>query len=179
MSEIKYLIDGKQVKYEGLFDLTGLFKVIDDYFRERGYDRLETKNFEEVFETGRQVTIELIPYKKVNDYLKMQIRIYAFFRDMKERIVEIDGVKRKLFHGRAEFWFDADLFTDFEHRWESRVVLYFMRVITDRYIRRAQTEMAEEIAKKDCMDVIDLIKSFLNMNRYKFAPTSGTYFIGN
>lgn len=179
MSEIKYLIDGKEVKYEGLFDLKGLFKVIDDFFRERGYDRLETKNYEEVYETGRQITIELMPYKKVNDYVKMQTRIYAFFKDVKEKVVEIDGVKRKLMHGKAEFWFDADLFTDYEHRWESRVVLYFLRTVSDKFIRRAQTDMAEEICKKDTMDVIELVKNFLNMNRHTFAPASATYYVGN
>ncbi len=179
MSEVKYLVDGKQVQYEGLFDLPGLFKAMDDFFRERGYDRLETKNFEEVFDTGRQITIELIPYKKPNDYIKMEIRVYAFFKDLKERVVEIDGVKRKLFHGRAEFWFDANLYTDFEHRWQDRVVLYVIRTITDKYIKRSQTALVEELAVRDCWDVVDLVKSFLNMNRYSVAPRSGTYFIGN
>ncbi len=179
MSEIKYLIDGKEVKYEGLFDLRGLFKAIDDFFRERGYDRLETKNYEEVYETGRQITIELLPYKKVNDYVKMQIRIYAFFKEVRDKVVEIDGVKRKLQHGKAEFWFDADLLTDYEHRWESRVVLYFLRTISDKFIRKSQVGMAEEICKKDCMDVIELVKNFLNMNRHSFAPASGSYFIGS
>jgi len=178
MSEIKYLVDGKQVQYEGLFDLAGLFKAIDDFFRERGYDRMETKNFEEVSESGRQITIELLPYKKPNDYLKMEIRIYAFFKNLTERIVEIDGVKRKLFHGRAELWFDANLYTDFEHRWEDRVLLYFIRTITDKYIKRTQTHLVEELCIKDCWDAIDLVKSYLNMNRYSFAPTSGGYFIG-
>lgn len=179
MSEIKYLIDGKQVQYEGLFDMKGLFKAIDDFFRERGYDRLETKNFEEVYESGRQITIELLPYKKPNDYLKMEIRVYAFFKNLKEKIVEVNGDKKKLFHGRAEFWFDCNLYTDFEHRWEDRVVFYFLRTITDKYIRQSTTSMAEELAIKDCTDVIDLVKSFLNMNRYQVAPGSGTYFIGH
>jgi len=179
MSEIKYLVDGKEVQYEGLFDLQGLFKTIDEFFRERGYDRLETKNFEEVYDTGRQITIELLPYKKPNDYVKVEIRIYAFFRNLKERIVEVDGVKRKLFHGRAEIWFDANLYTDFEHRWQDRVLFYFIRTMTDKFIKRSQSHMIEEFAIKDCWDVIDLVKSFLNMHRYSFAPGSGSYFIGH
>jgi hypothetical protein len=179
MSEITYLVDGKQVQYEGLFDLPGLFKAIDDFFRERGYDRMETKNFEEVYETGRQITIELLPYKKVNDYIKMEVRIYAFFKNLKERIVEINGAKRKLYHGRAEIWFDANLYTDFEHRWENRVIFYFIRTITDKYIRRSQTNFAEELCVKDCWDVIDLTKSYLNMHRYSVAPGSSTYYVGH
>ncbi len=173
MTEIKYLVDGKEVQYEGLFDMTGLFKTIDEFFRERGYDRLETRNYEEVYETGRQITIELMPYKKPNDYLKMQIRIYAFFKNLKERVVEVDGVKRKLMHGRAELWFDANLMTDFEQRWENRVLLYFMRTITDKFIKRSQTHLAEELTIRDCWDCVDLVKSYLNMHRYSFAPGSG------
>lgn len=178
MSEVKYLVDGKQVQYEGLFDLPGLFKAIDEFFRERGYDRMETKNYEEVYESGRQVTIELLPYKKPNYYVKIEIRIYAFFKNLKEKVVEIDGVKRKLMHGRAEFWFDANLYTDFEHRWDERVFFYFLRTITDKYIKRSQTHIAEELAVRDCWDVVDLVKSFLNMHRYSVAPGSSSYFIG-
>lgn len=179
MSEVNYLVDGKQVQYEGLFDIEGMFKHVDDFFRERGYDRLETKNYEEVYESGKQITIELLPYKKVNDYIKMEIRIYAFFKNLKEKIVEINGSKKKLVHGRAEIWFDANLYTDFEHRWEDRVVFYFLRTITDKYIRQSQTSLAEELAVKDCWDVVDLVKSHLNINRYSVAPGSGTYFIGH
>ena len=81
-------------------------------------------------------------------------------------------------HGRAELWFDANLYTDFEHRWEDRVLLYFIRTITDKYIKRTQTHLVEELCIKDCWDAIDLVNSYLNMNRYSFAPTSGVYFIG-
>ncbi|MBR9692317.1 hypothetical protein GOV07_00110 [Candidatus Woesearchaeota archaeon] len=179
MSEVKYLVDGKQVQYEGLFDLEGLFWEIDNYFRERGYDRCEAKNYEEVYETGRQVTIELLPYKKPNYYLKVEIRVHAFFKNLKERVVEIDGVKRKLFHGRAELWFDANLYTDFEHRWENRVFFYFLRTVTDKFIKRSQTHLAEDVAIRDCWDVVDLVKSFLNMKRYSVAPRSSTYWIGS
>jgi len=178
MSEVKFLVDGKQVQYEGLIDVEGLFHHIDDFFRERGYDRFESKNYEEVYDTGRQITIELLPYKKPNYYVKMEQRVYAFFKNLKERIVEIDGVKRKLFHGRVEFWFDASLYQDFEHRWENRVFFYFLRTLTDKFIKRSQIHLAEDLAIRDCWDVVDLVKSYLNMKRYSVAPRSATYWLG-
>jgi len=41
-----------------------------------------------------------------------------------------------------------------------------------------QSHLVEELCIKDCWDCIDMVKSYLNMHRYSFAPRSGTYFIG-
>lgn len=172
MSEYKYLIDGMRVEYEGYFDLKGLFRQIEQFFQERGYDADETKNYEEVYSTGRQITIEMYPYKKPSDYYKMEQRIFAVFKRVTEEEVEIDGVKKRINKGRVEILFDCTLVSDFETLWEDRAIFYFIRTLADKYLRKSKTAMAEALAVQDCKDVIELVKAYLNMNRFGFKPGS-------
>ena len=68
MAEIRTLIDGKSLSYEGVFNIKELYKIIDTWFRDRGYDKQEIKNWEDVSESEKQIVLEIIPYKKVSDY---------------------------------------------------------------------------------------------------------------
>jgi len=78
MAEIRTLIDGKSLSYEGIFNIKELYKVIDVWFRDRGYDKQEIKNWEDVSESEKQIVLEIIPYKKVSDYARIDISIFNF-----------------------------------------------------------------------------------------------------
>lgn len=173
MSEYKYLIDGMRLEYEGYFDLKGLFRQIEQFFQERGYDADETKNFEEVYSTGKQITIEMYPYKKPSDYYKMEVRLFIVFKRVTEEKVELDGVMKNVNKGQIEALFDATLISDFEELWEDRPIFYFIRTLSDKYLRKNKTAMAEALLVQDTKDVIELIKAYLNMNRFGFKPGSG------
>ena len=166
MAEKKIVYQDKFISFEGLFDLRNLFRTIVKWFNEHGYDMWENKNFEEVYENGKKVIFELIPYKKVSDYYKLEIRIFAVFENLKEVEIELSGVKQKLLKGGANFTFDATLVTDYENRWESRPAYYFYRALIDKFIYKSYTDKYEEELIKDAKEVQEEIKAYLNMFRY-------------
>ena len=166
MAEIKTLVDGKELSYQGLFSLRDLMKIIDKFFHERGYDKFETKNYEQVFEEGKEITIEIFPYRKVSDYAKYEIRIFMIFSHLKEVEIEKEGVKQKLLNGKADFSFDAYLVTDYEHKWDQAPTWYFFRTLSDKFFYKRHTYHWEQAVTKDCEDIQDQVKSFLNMFRY-------------
>lgn len=166
MAEIKTLIDGKQVVYEGLFSLKELYRAIDKWFWERGYDKQELKNFEDVTENEKQLILEILPYKKISDYAKIEIRIFMIFSKLTDVEVERNGVKAVLNKGRADFSFDCYLVTDYEHKWETRPIYYFLRTVFDKFVFRVYTAAFEKEAVKDCIEIEGEIKAFLNMNRF-------------
>jgi hypothetical protein len=166
LAEKKIVYQDKFVAFEGLFDLKGLFRVICKWFDERGYDMFENKNYEEVYEEGKKIIFELIPYKKVSDYYKLEIRVFVVFENLKEVELEIKGVKQKLLKGRANFTFDAILVTDYENRWESRPAYYFYRTLIDKFVYKSYTDKYEAELVKDAKEVQEEIKSYLNMFRY-------------
>lgn len=166
MSEKNVVVDGKQLSFEGLFDMKALFRTIMKWFDERNYDMFENKNYEEVYEDGKKLIFELLPYKKVTDYHKLQIRVWAVFENLKEVDVEIKGVKHRLLKGDANFTFDASLVTDYENRWEGRAIFYFFRTLVDKYIYKDHTSKYSGMVKADVMSLEEEIKSYLNMFRY-------------
>ena len=166
MPEKKIVYQDKFISFEGLFNLKDLFRTIIRWFNEHGYDMFENKNYEEVYEDGKKIIFELIPYKKVSDYYKLEIRVFAVFESLKETEVELNGVKQRLLKGRANFTFDAILVTDYEGRWETKPTYYFYRALIDKFIYRSYTDRYESQLVKDAKEVQEEIKAYLNMFRY-------------
>ena len=187
MAEKKIVYQDKFVSFEGLFNLKELFRTIVKWFNERGYDMFENKNFEEVYEDGKKIVFdakkahdlneegkkvmfELIPYKKVTDYYKLEIRVWAVLENLKEVEVELKGVKQKLLKGRVNFTFDAILVSDYENRWEGRPAYYFYRALIDKFIYKSYTDRYEQELIRDAKEVQEEIKAYLNMFRYHAPP---------
>ncbi|MAE13293.1 hypothetical protein CMO92_01900 [Candidatus Woesearchaeota archaeon] len=166
MSEIKTVVDGDQIQYEGLIDLKGLYRMIDKWFSVRGFDKMETKNYEEVYEEGKQVTLEIIPYKKITDYVKIEIKVTGYFTHLNDVEIEKNGAKLHLVKGKASIIFDAYHTTDYEGTWETRAVFHFFRTLFDKFIYKQYSEASEAAAKQHCTDLKNEVKSFLNMYRY-------------
>ncbi|MFH1072868.1 MAG: hypothetical protein V1743_05555 [Nanoarchaeota archaeon] len=167
MPEINILIMGRLIKYHGLFDLAGLIKMLDMWFKERGYNKRETKNFEEVYEDGRQVTVEFFPYKKISDNVKFEIRLFMIFSKLQDTEIEKDKNKLKLLQGDALVSMDAYLISDYENKWDRTPFYFFLRTLYDRYFQRSYISKAKEDFLDDCAKVEEEIKSYLNMFRYR------------
>ncbi|MBU1199325.1 MAG: hypothetical protein KKF46_04780 [Nanoarchaeota archaeon] len=167
MAEKKIIIVDKTMSFEGLFDLKDLFKTIMKWFGEHNYDMWENKNYEEVYEDGKKITCELLPYKKVTDYHKLEIRVFIVCENLKEVEIELKGVKKKLLKGDVNITFDANLMTDYENRWEGRATYFFFRTLIDKFIYKQQTDQYEREVVKDCNELEEEIKAYLNMFRYQ------------
>jgi hypothetical protein len=166
VAEKKILFQDRTLRFQGIFDLKGLFRTIMKWARDHSYDMIENKNYEEVYEDGKKFTFELLPYRKVTDYHRMEIRIWGVFENLKEVEVDIKGVKQKLLKGDGRFDFDANLITDYEHRWEGRPTYFFFRTMIDKFIYKNQTDAYSVKAVKEAKELEEEIKSYLNMFRY-------------
>jgi hypothetical protein len=166
MAEIKTLIDGKSLSYEGVFNIRDLYRIIDKWFKDHSYEKQEIKNWEDVSENEKQIVLEIIPYKKVSDYARLDIRVFIIFSKLTEIELEKDGVKLKMNKGRAEFYFDAYVVTDYEDKWETRAVFYFIKSVFDKFIYRVYTSNYDGEVIRDCTEVENEIRSFLNINRF-------------
>jgi hypothetical protein len=164
--ERESLIHKMRLNYEGLLSVKDLYKLIDDWFYEKNYDKKEMKNIERVTPDGKYVEIVLMPWKKVSDYAKNEIQVRIIISDLKDVEVEKDGVKTKLNQGKLQVIFDAYLNTDYESRWETKPVYYFVRTIFDKYFYKQWMGGHSATCKGDCLELRDRIKSFLNLYRF-------------
>ncbi len=167
MSERKLVIDQMKLTYEGIFDLNGLYRTIDSWFYEKGYDKWEFKNYEHVFPTGKQVEIELLPWKKTTDYFKNTIRIRLKAVNVKDVELEKEGVMLRLNHGKVMLIFDAYLESDYENMWEKKPMFFFIRTIFDKFIFKSYFSKFEKWLVNDVYDLHGRIQKYLNLYRYE------------
>jgi len=165
MAERRIIVDAMKLGYKGLFDATELYKMIDAYFRERAYTKHELRAYEHVYPSGKQVEVIKEPYRKISDYAKYVIRISLIMSNVKEVVVEKDGVKVKLNQGDVEIQFDGFLEMDYEHRWEKSPFFYFLRAVFDQFVFKVHTERFEAGLVEEVNDLHSQVKAFLNLYR--------------
>jgi hypothetical protein len=170
MAERKIIVNQLKLKYSGLFSFYELFRMVDHWFIEKGFDKFEKKNFEYVYPTGKQIEIEIEPWRKMTDYLRYVIKINFYLTNIREVEVVRDNTKMKLNQGSVEITFDGYLDQDYENRWEHKPIFVFLRTLFDHYVFKIHTEKYEQ-------GIIDMVnqlhsdlKGFLNMYRYSDAP---------
>lgn len=166
MGERYTVVDGYSLNYEGLFSVKELYKIIDGIFKELGYDKVEVNNVEVIKPEGKYVEIKLEPYKRLTDYASLSIEILIIMENVKDVEVEKGKHKMKLNQGSITMIIDGYVDTDYENRWETTPLLFFLRVIADKYIYRPFTSGYNGQCKKDVNHVVDRIKSFLNLYKY-------------
>jgi len=178
MAEREVVIDKMRLSYEGLFNVTELYKLMDGWFRQKGYDKREKKMSESVTKNGKFIEWELEPWKKITDYAKIIIRLRVIMTDIKEIDVELDNTKVKMNQGKADFIFDGILETDYENRWENKPLFFFLRTLFDKYIFKPYTTGYQGNAIDDVNDLHNRIKTFLNLYRYSdvaWSKPTGTW----
>jgi hypothetical protein len=161
-----YLVDKHRMNYEGIFVIQDLYKLIDEYYEEKGYDKREVKNIESVSEDGKFIEIVVEPWKKLTDYAKSVIKVRMVMTGIKEVEVEKDGLKVRVNQGKIQFVFDAYLETDYENRWESKPMFFLIKTLYDKYFYKTYSAKLQGEVTTSMKDLMTRIKSFLNLYRY-------------
>ncbi|MFT4343860.1 MAG: hypothetical protein ACMXYE_03890 [Candidatus Woesearchaeota archaeon] len=161
-----YLVDKQRIKYEGLFVIQDLYKLIDEYFEEKGYDKCELKNAEVVRDDGARF-IELLfePWKKLTDYVKSRIKLRLIIEESKDVEIQKNGVKVHAHHGKILFTFDVYMETDYEKRWADGGTFSVIRVLFDKYFFKDYTKQYSAEALDDYKMLVYQIKAYLNMHK--------------
>ncbi len=171
MTERTLVVDQTKLAYEGLFDLAELYRLIDSWFYERGWDKYEHINQEIQTGSGRQIRLVLEPWKCISDYFKLIIRIKANFRDVKEVEIEKDGKKIRLNQGEIKIIFDGYVVSDRQGKWNDKPFWWFLSIIFNKFIFKEQFNRAERWLLSDLDDLHQRIKSFLNIYKYDDSTT--------
>src|SRR3989344_3179423 len=169
MSERRLVVDHLRIKYEGLFNATELYKLIDKWLNEKAFDKRELRNQEHVKPDGKYVELVLMPWKKISDYARHVIRLEIRVFNLKDVVIERDGQRVKMNQGRMDILMDAYLDTDYEDRWEQKPFYFFMRTLFDKFIYRTYSTQFEELLVENVTQLHTVMKSFLNLYRYEFG----------
>lgn len=131
--EKELIINGRELKYQGVFRPEELFSAINKALEEKSYLKREKKSEEAVTEGGRGAYIELRPYKEKTRYAALMLKIKIHFSHLTESVEMVRGEKAKFQKGDVSVIFDAWLLTDYEYRWGMKPWVYFFKGMINKF----------------------------------------------
>ena len=133
-AEKDLIINGRELKYKGLFHIEELFATINRALEERGYQKREKKTEESVTEAGRKTYVELRPYKVKTNYLALMLKIRIQVDKVQEAVEMVDQAKMRFQQGNINIYFDAWILTDWELRWNMSPFMFFLKGFINKFI---------------------------------------------
>ena len=163
MADMYTVVSDMKLEYEGLLDINNLYRIMDKWFREKGYDKYEKRNVEQHTKEGGEIEIEIEPWKKVSDYAIGWMKIKFLFTNIKEVTVVKDNKKVKMQQARVQINFTTYLGTDWENKWKHHYLAVLVRAIFDRYLYKKQLEKFMGIVQDDTYHLYSLLQNYLNV----------------
>lgn len=166
MAERLIVVDKERLDYDGVFDAKEVLRVMQQWATDKGYWLIEKKHGEATKPEGKYIDMDFEPFKKFTDYAKSIIKIRAQFNDVKDVVIERDGRKHKMQEGKIVIVLDGILETDYEGRWESKPIFYFLRTVFEKYVYTPFISGFERGVKEDVLSLKHNLKAFLNLTRF-------------
>ena len=151
----------EKVVHDGLFDMKDVYNFLYTFFVDNEY-RIEERVYKEKNIGGaKEIEINWLIKRKINDYFRFQIK--ADWRILKMTTVEVmkEGKKVVMNKGNLEIKFQAYLERDYENKWESSAFYKFLRSVYDEFIIKKTIKGYEEKIDGELNEVVNQLKSFL------------------
>lgn len=155
------------LNYEGLFNSKEFFAVLDNWYHDMGYDKNDIKIEEKVTEKGKFIYHEIMPYKKMSDYVKYAIYIEITILDLVNVDVEIDKKKVRVNKGKVRIEFYPYIITDYENRWEKQPTIFFLRAVFDKFLFKREIDKMGSQLIGETKKLYNTLRSYLNINQFK------------
>ncbi len=165
MGERKIVVDDSKIEYQGLFNSKELYRVIENWIKDHGYDKREASNTEYTKHEGKFIELKLAPWRTITDYAKIIMKVKIVMNDLKDVEVKSDGHRLRMNQGKLVISFQGIVETDWEGRWISKPTLFFLRTLYDKYIYRMYSSRYDGEISCDVNELASEIKRYLNMNK--------------
>ena len=166
MVETKWFVFPMSLKYEGLFDAKELYRMLNHFFRQKGFQSSNPSVRETVHKDGKDIVYKWEPRRKSSDYSHHIIRTEISMHDVKEVRVKKDGKVLHLNSGRIEAKIEGILETDYENLWETQAFYQFMKTIMGKWLFKPADREKVEALKSDAKELHAQLQAFLNFYKY-------------
>ncbi len=163
MSHLKIVVDHEKIDYSGPHNTSDLFRMIEQFLFERGFDKKQDKDFEQNTEHGKCIEWQISPWKKITDYVRYIIKIRVLGYDLVKSDAVISDKKTKVDSGRLIIVIDGFVEYDYDSKWDGKPFLSFLRTVYDYFIFKAYTERFEHRLVHDVNHLYHQIEKFFNL----------------
>ncbi len=169
--ERELVINGREIKYKGIFRYDELFSLINEVLVDKGYVKQEKKTEELVTEEGRKTFVELRPYKIKSNYVTLMIKIKVIMDKVTETVKEHEGGKKKFQQGDLNIIFDSWVLSDYRSRWGMKPFVFFWKGVIKKLLYKWPLEegFRNELVA-DTVYINTEIKQLLKTYQPELAP---------
>ncbi|MBD3204488.1 hypothetical protein GF327_09430 [Candidatus Woesearchaeota archaeon] len=175
MADTIFPMVDERIEYEGLFSMKEVFRILDKYFRQKGYDKKIVFDEEYHTETGKYIHVKFTPYKKVDDYIRIMMRIWIYAHNLIEVEKELEGKKIKTNQGKLLMIFDSQMMTDYRESWSVsdpelgfKPIYFLIQVLMEKYIYRKRLAHWEGVIRHTLIGAKTEVASYLNLNKFLY-----------
>lgn len=165
MGHLKVAVDHQKLEYSGPFNATDLFRMIENFLFERGFDKRQEKDFEQNNPDGKFIEWQISPWKRVTDYVRYIIKVRVLCFELVKADAVIEKKKAKVDNGRVIIVIDGFMELDNDNRWEGTPMLFFIREFFDFFVHKVYTERFEQVLIHDINHLNEYIEKFFNVYR--------------
>ena len=151
------------VKKKGYWNYVDLYNFCFDWLRRENYTVMEKEYVEKLSDFGKEIILDWSAEKKVTDYYKNVINVKWHILGMNVAEVEREGRKEKTNKGEVKITVSAELYKDYEERWEDKPLWKFLRGIYEKYIIRTTNDEYEDDLADKAIDLVSDVKAFLEL----------------
>ena len=156
-----------RVEYSGIYDFELLIEMIKTWFDERFYVRINTEHTEAFKPQGRDIRIQMSPFKNVTPYVRYFIQFdMEFWREI-DVMVKEDGKQVKKQRGDMDFRFKAFFLKNFKQTFPSNKFGNFFRELYEKYIIKQELKNHEEQLREEVYELMDKVKEILGLYKRK------------
>ncbi len=130
-----------RIKYDGLIDWSSLYKLIYEWFTQRGY-YFEEASLKHKIPTpmGAEEEYKITGWRKTTSYMQEEINLHLHFFEMREVEVIKEGQKRNLVKARMIITFKGGVKTDYQERWSQTQFGQYLKTFYEKYIIKKDIE---------------------------------------
>ncbi|OIO65088.1 hypothetical protein COY28_03140 [Candidatus Woesearchaeota archaeon CG_4_10_14_0_2_um_filter_57_5] len=131
-----------RIKYFGLFDWEGLYKMVYNWYQQKGYFYNETNySYKVPTPMGAEMKLKCEGWRKTNDYMREWIYVYYHFFEMREVEVIKDGKKQKLTKARFYIELTGMVEMDYHGRWKQTLMGAYLKEFYHKFIIKKHMEL--------------------------------------
>lgn len=161
MSEKDYVVPELIVEQKDIaFEMDELYTVLKEWSNINRYDFYEKLHTHTSVDGVNESKIKWLMERKVDDYVRFAIEATMTLKGTKVELKK----KGKALKGDIKIKFEAYLEKDYEDTWVNNPVNKFLRAIWDKYALATKMSGYESALKKECYELYNEAKSFLNIH---------------
>jgi hypothetical protein len=152
------------LKYKGIVDLNGLYRVVKEWMESKGMEVYETKTKQAMKSFGMEQEFDLQGYRNLSEYYRIYLIVMFHIWDEVEVEVVRDGIKERLTKCRLYIRIRATAEMDWTNRFENSPFQEKLRdFMNSKVLKQRYESILWDQHHYKQHELLNVIKEYLNM----------------